>query len=309
MYRNLARNHLIKSKKGSSTVFFIIALTVIAAAASLVLDIGVIVLEKSKLSTSVDAAALAGAQELITDSTNVRNLVDTYILKNSGALKQVDVKVDLDSKTVEVTGIKTVENYFARIISKDEQDISATAKARVENIKSLSGVRPLAVVQQAFVYGQLYTLKEGAGDGTSGNYGAIALGGNGASTYRYNMLHGYSGTISVGDLIETEPGNMSGPTETSINYLIQNCSHAPPCTYEYYNRSCSRIIFVPIVDTLDIQGRQYVKVLGFGTFFLEGVTKESGQADVTGRFITYTAPGETSSEINDYGTYGIRLVK
>jgi len=300
---------MFRSKKGSSAVFFAIILGAIAGCAALAIDIGAVIAEKSRLSSAIDAAALAGAQELVTDASNTENIVNSYILKNSGALKQVNISIDTTAKTIEVKGTKTVEYYFAKILGSDMQDISAQAEAKVENIKSLSGVRPLAIVNQTFEYGKLYTLKEGAGDGTSGNYAAMALGGTGASLYRDNLLYGYGGTISVGDTIETETGNIAGTTETCINHLINDCTHTPQCTYTYYNKTCPRIIFVPIVNTLDINGRKHVKVLGFGTFFLEGVTRHSGQADVIGRFITYHANGETSSDINDYGTYGIRLVK
>jgi len=152
-------------------------------------------------------------------------------------------------------------------------------------------------------------LKEGAGDGTSGNYAAMDLGGSGASSYEEYLLNGYPGTLSVGDMILTETGNIKQKTITAINSLIHACYHSPSCTYTSYNKTCPRIIFVPVVNTLEVSGKKYVQVLGFGTFFLEGVTSSTGQADVIGRFITYHADGETSASINDYGTYGIRLIK
>ena len=107
----------------------------------------------------------------------------------------------------------------------------------------------------------------------------------------------------------TETGNIAGTTETSINQLIHQCNHTPECTYDYYNKNCPRIMFIPVVNTLQVNGKKYVKVLGFATFFVEGVTNHAGQADVVGRFITYFMEGETSSRIDDYGTYGIRLIK
>ncbi len=309
MKRPINFNIILKSSKGSSIVFFAITITLIAAVTALTVDIGAFVLEKAKLSSSVDAAALAGAQELVTNSGNTNNVVTDYLAKNIQGLKSTDIVIDESQKTVQVSGVKSVNGYFAKIIDVYNHDISSTAKAKVENIVSLRGARPLAVVQQTFSYGTLYTLKEGGGDGTTGNYAAIALGGTGGSVYRNNLMQGYGGTISVGDLIETETGNISGTTQTCINQLIQQCNHTPPCTYLSYNVHCSRIIFIPVVNTLSVNGRKYVQILGFATFFLEGVTTHGGQADVIGRFITYCMQGETSSIINDYGTYGIKLVK
>ena len=188
-------------------------------------------------------------------------------------------------------------------------NITATAIAKAETIKSMTGTRPLAVVQQTFEYGKQYTLKEGASDGISGNYAAMSLGDNGSNTYQDNILYGYAGVVTVGDLIPTQTGNMVINTVQSINTLINGCTHTPACTYDSYNSTCTRIISIPVVSTLDINGKKYVKVLGFATFFLEGVNNSGGHADIIGRFITYSAQGETSSAVNDYGTYGIRLVK
>lgn len=308
MIRTMSKN-LIKSNKGATVVLFAVIFTTIAVLAALTVDIGVLALEKSRLSAAVDSAALAGAQELIANSGNTQNMVLSYLQKNETVLKDINILVDTNNHSVEVKCVKNTNYYFAKTLGQNNQDISATAKAKIENIKSLKGARPLAVVQQTFTYGKLYTLKEGAGDGTSGNYAAISLGGAGAANYRDNILSGYGGTVSVGDIIDTETGNIAGTTETSITQLINSCNHTPPCTYQSYNKFCPRIIFIPIVNTLDVNGKKSVKVLGFGTFFLEGVTDRTGHADVIGRFITYSADGETSSTINDYGTYGIKLVK
>ncbi len=300
---------LLKSNKGTTFVFFAIILTVIVAFAALSVDVGVIAFEKSKLSNTVDSAALAGAQELVTNISNTRNLVSTYIGKNNSGLKENIITVNETERTVEVTSSKTVTNSFAKIFGNNSQDVFATAKARVENISALSGCRPIAVVKQTFIYGNIYTLKEGAGDGYSGNYAAISLGGSGGSVYENNLLNGYDGTIRVGDKIPTETGVIAKKTSDSIATLISRCTHTPPCTHTYYNKNCSRIIFIPVVDTLYVNGKKHIEVLGFATFFLEGAINSGGHTDIIGRFITYHAEGETSTEVNDYGTYGIRLVK
>ncbi|NJD03344.1 MAG: hypothetical protein FIA99_12300 [Ruminiclostridium sp.] len=303
------KNRMLQSEKGSSVVIFAISLAFIAGCAALTIDIGALVADKSKLSASVDAAALAGVQELITASGNELNIINDYMSKNIGAIKAVDTDISPGSKRITVTATKTAENYFLKMLGLSIGDIEATATAKADNITSLSGARPFAVVQQDFIYGQVYTLKEGGGDGTTGNYAAMALGGSGASVYGNNLLNGYSEMVSVGDTILTETGNIAGITQTNINQLIQQCDHTPVCTYNYYNPNCPKIVFIPVVNTLEINGKKYVTVLGFATFFLEGTVNHGGQTDIVGRFITYSMQGETSSEINDYGTYGIRLIK
>lgn len=300
---------VLKNQKGTSTVFFAMMLTVIVGFAAVSVDIGIISYEKARLSNTIDAAALAGVQELVANPTNTWNITNAYIDKNNSGLKEKSIIVDETERSVEVRGIKTVNNYFAKVFGKSTQDVEAVAKAKVENISAISGARPIAVVQQTFVYGNLYTLKEGAGDGYNGNYAAIALGGGGASIYENNLLYGYGGTIKIGDLIPTETGVIAKKTENAINTLVSGCTHNPICTHTYYNKNCSRIIFIPVVNTLEVNGKKHVKVLGFATFFLEGAVNSGGQTDITGRFITYQANGETSPDVNDYGTYGIKLVK
>lgn len=300
---------LLKSNKGTTFVFFALVLVVIVAFASLSVDIGVIAFEKAKLSNTVDAAALAGAQELVTDVLNTKNVVNDYIAKNNSGLKETTIIVSESERYVKVTSSKNVKNYFANVFGNSSQDVTSIAKAQVENISALSGCRPIAVVKQTFTYGNLYVLKEGASDGYSGNYAAIALGGSGGSVYESNLLNGYSGTIRIGDAIPTETGVIAKKTSDSIATLVSRCNHTPPCTYTYYNKNCSRIIFIPVVDTLYVSGKKYIKVLGFATFFLEGAVNSGGHTDIIGRFITYQAEGETSPTANDYGTYGIKLVK
>jgi hypothetical protein len=300
---------VLNNKKGSSMVFFAISLTTLICMAAFVADIGMVILEKSILSNSVDASALAGAQDLVANPDTAKYTADTYLSSNATNINSSNVIVDPVSRTIKVDASKSVGSYFAKIFGKDSFDIYSSAEARVENIKSLVGARPLAVIEQNFIYGNMYTLKDGAGDASSGNYAAIALGGTGNSNYRDKMLAGYNQTISVGDLIETETGNMAGTTETTINQLISQCDHVPKCTYDSYNPNCPRIIFIPVVDTLDISGRKYVKVQGFATFFLEAALNNGGHTEVTGRFITYDMQGEMSSDIKDFGTYGIKLTK
>ncbi len=295
----------LSSNKGSALITLSITLTILTVMCALVLDLGNVYAEKSKISKAADASVLAGAQELVTDSLNARNVTQDYILKNETGLKSTTIQIDPDNRGIQVQLIKNVNYFFAQIIGIKNHDVAATARARVENISALSGVRPIAVVQQTFTYGKLYTLKEGGGDGSAGNYAPISLGGSGSSNYEDNLTYGYPYTIKIGDVIMTETGNMAGSTQRAINQLISQSSD----TYDNYSINCPRVIFVPVVNTLTVNGKKAIKVLGFATFFLEGVTSANGQADVVGRFITYCMDGQTSSTAIDFGTYGIKLVQ
>lgn len=304
----------VKDEKGVSIVVFALALGAIVMIMALVMDIGMIGFEKARLSSAVDASALAGAQELISGVDQVESVSKKYAQDNIDALSSINVSVIGSDKIVQVTAEKYVDNYFSTVFGDSKTKISATANAKVENVTSMKGARPFAVIQQVFNYGDLYTLKEGAGDGISGNYCAIALGGNGVDIFRGNVLNGYSGTLSSGTFVQTETGNMSGTTSTCINQLINSCTDSPPCTYQSYNINCPRILSVPIVDSVDVNGKKCIQIVGFGTFFIEGTVDDGGHTDIVGRFITclkdVTVAGTVnSSSLNDFGTYTVRLVK
>jgi len=312
------KSHILKSEKGASSIIFALAFTFIIGMAAITIDIGQAMFEKSRLSTAVDSAALAGAQELISNSDNAVYMAESYIQKNLGAIKQVEVKVTGSEKTVEVKGVKTVNHFFARIFGIIEQDITAVAKARTGNIKSMSGVKPFAQFDQELIFGQQYTLKVSAGEGEVGNFNAISLGGTGTSSFLENLKNGYPGKINIyhgdeKDIIWTEPGVTVPPKlDDLINEMVSGCNHSPPCTIDYYNPDCPRIITIPIVVLAGeaLNGRSPLKVVGFATFFLEACKFKGQYTDVTGRFMKYNVQGEISGEFaEDYGTYGIQLIK
>lgn len=296
----------LKNNRGTSIVIFALALIMITGMAALVLDIGDIAMEKAILSNSVDSAALAAAFELVTNKSNASNIAAEYVKKNDSTLKSVTCTIDPDYRGIQVSATNNVKYYFANVFGFKNKDITSTAKARAENISALAGIRPIAVVQQTFTYGRLYTLKEGGGGGQNGNYAPIDLGGTGAQIYQNNLENGYNGTIRIGDIIYTETGDIAGPTNLAIQRLIGQCSD----TYTTYHLNCPRVIFLPVVNTLFVNGKKAIQVLGFATFFLEGVTvAPNGKADVIGRFITYCMDGETSTTASDFGTYSLKLVK
>ena len=305
---NISRH--IESEKGAATIIAALCMTVMLGVSALVIDVGVITYEKSRLSNAADAAALAGAQELINNKNNAYSIVNQYLEKNGvDPLNAEIVLSDSDTK-VSVTVNKDVNYYFARILGFDKANIKTKAVAICAPVIGVyEGIRPFAIEQQTLDFEQTYTLKEGGGGGSNGNYGALALNGNGASTYVNNIVNGYDGHLRVGDYVDTEPGNMSGPTSQGINTLINHCDHIPECTYIRYNTNCPRIITVIMVETLDVNGRRQVKVAGFAKFFLEGVEGQGNDSIVNGKFLKTIMTGELGDTQTDFGLKGVKLIQ
>lgn len=299
----------MKSEKGTAIVIFALGMTVVLGFCALVIDIGIVMLEKSRISNAVDAAALAGAQELINNKSNAYDVVNSYLKMNGvNPLNAEVVLLDSDTK-VSVTVKQDINYNFARILGLDKANLKITSVAECAPISGVNkGIRPFAIEQQPLDFGLTYTLKEGGGAGSNGNYGALALNGNGASNYKANIINGFNGHLKVGDFVYTEPGNMSGPTSQGINALISQCNHSPKCTFDKYDIDCPRIITVIMVDSLAVNGRSSVQIVGFAKFFLEGVAGNGNKSIVTGKFIKTIVTGELSETQTDYGLKGVRLI-
>jgi hypothetical protein len=235
-------------------------------------------------------------------------MVATEYAKLNGKAGDIVVPpIVLDDTQITVTIRRTVTLFFGKFFSLISKEITGTATAVNKVIYQISGVAPLAVEKQNFVYGKLYTLKDGGGAGSNGNYGALAFGGRGASNYRNNLKYGYDEKIHVGQWVDTEPGNMSGPTVEGVNYRI---SLDPAATFQTVNKNSPRVLTVPIVDSLDIKGRGEVQIVGFAAFFLEGVGGSGKDNYVTGRFLRKMTLGDTTegSEPVDFGLRCVKIV-
>lgn len=303
-------------EKGLALVLVAVAMTVILGFTALVVDVGSLYLTRSRLINACDAAALAAAREL--PGGNPESVAKEYLKRNNVDPAEAEITVSSDNKRITVRASRNVEYTFARVLGFTSQTVSAAATAEYGAVSSASGVAPFAVPEQELVYDKQYVLKEGAGKSVDdgfrihGNFGALALGGRGANNYKNNLKYGYDGIITIGDWVETEPGNMSGPTYDGVTYLLNQCTHN--CTPENYRPDCPRVIIVPIFDpsTLE-QGRDDVRIVGFGAFLLEGVEGRGNESTVTGTFLQMAPPPDVSYDIDpdapDYGLHATKLVE
>ncbi len=299
----------LKNESGTTIVIFTGMIVGILAFSALVTDIGYLMVERSRLKNTADAAALAAVREMTDNRSNAQAVAADYIQKNDRSTITSEISIPDTGYIATVKLNKDIFFFFARILGINETQISVQSTAKMAPVVAVRGLRPLTVQQQTFTFGQQYVLKEGAGDGTSGNYGAVALGGTGSDRYRDNIKYGYDSVIRIGDYIRTETGNMQGPTEEGINYLISQCSHYPECTHQKYELNCPRLIAIPVVNTLDVNGRKPIVVVGFASFFLEDYVDNGGHSEITGRFIETIVNAELGDAATDYGMRSIKLIE
>lgn len=321
------------TERGSIAILVALGMTVLLASCAMVVDIGLIYVQKAKLQNAVDAAALAGAQELPGDTSSANLVAQDYASKNG--VENIVTYFGAKNFKIVVSGQKTVPTAFARMWGIQSKQISASSAAMMVPPSSLSGAVPLSVQEQNFQYGELYTLKTGSGNQATGEiggqyygwFGPLDLSGGGASDYEASLTNNYQGDLSIGQIINTENGNMSGPTKRAIEKRLANDTKVPRNTFDNYERNAPEIIYVPIVKFLnsDQNAVYQVQITGFAAFFLEGVAGNGTDSIVTGRFIKTLIPSgktggtlaallkqvadmESGNSAIDYGLYAPKLV-
>lgn len=289
---------IVAEEKGNVTVLVAFAIVVIIGMAALALDVGIMYYNKACLVKAVDAAVLAGAQELPLSPSQAVSQAEFYASQNPVGSSQANFSVSSDKKTITGTAQLQIELYFARVLGFNTQELTATSKAHVSPVKSYAGIVPFGIKDQNYSFGQIVTLKQGAcNENISGWFGALRLGGNGADVYRDNIKYGYQEPVSVGDVLQVEPGNMSGPTSQGITYRIDGCTHSPDCSPSSFKEGCSRIVVVPMGYNNGRPGANgRFTVTGFAAFLITEYTGSGNENTVRGAFIRYVIPSNDAGD-------------
>jgi hypothetical protein len=303
-----------REEKGSAVIILTLAVSVLVGAAALVADIGVAYVKQQRLSVAADAAALAGGQELHLGAARARQAALRNAARNGINSEDIEVIVEGDSRTLSVRIATPMEKFFASVLGVGESGkLTAVARVTSATPTAIYGAAPLAVRKQEFEFGRTYTLKVGAGGDSGlgpGNFGALALGGNGANIYQKNLQYGFPGLIRIGDLVRTKPGNMSGPTRDALNFRL-NQPHAPQCDFSTIVSGCQRILLVPVVEppTEGSGGVNNLRVVGFAAFYVEQVPGQGRESYIRGRFVKIYRGGQESVVADGFGISAAKLVK
>lgn len=120
---------LFKEEDGAVVVIVALALVVLLGCMAMVVDAGVLYVNKAHLQNVADAAALAGAQEL-PDKGNAKEEAYEYGVLNGIVIDKNDITFDGEDK-IKVECKTNVPYFFARIWEDfDEAAVSASAKAK-----------------------------------------------------------------------------------------------------------------------------------------------------------------------------------
>lgn len=296
---------LAKAQQGSVIVLASLVLVALLSISALVIDGGSLYIARSRLQSAADAAALSGAQELTDSKQIVNQIVQQTLSDNHQAASLVDTDVQMNDR-ITVHLKTTVPLTFARIFGYAQADVRADATAIMQPMGQAIGAAPLGIDGSIpLEYGQTYSLKVDQTGEQYGDFGVLALGGPGAATYEDNLIQGYQAELKVGDILDTQTGNIAGKTRNGVQTRINESPYpaGPP-----YRRDDSRILLIPVYKPYHQTGNQLktVKVTGFAYFYITA-PMDAKDTSIHGVFIRRTGRGHYKSGALDRGAYAIRL--
>lgn len=300
---------ILKEEKGSVVILVTLFMIVLLGMMALVVDVGMAYAERTKLQNVVDAAALAGVQNLPQEH-QARSMATFYAERNGVPVEDLVIEISADKKSIQVSARKLLISFFARVLTNETGYVGAQAVARSGVISAIGGLAPLAIEEDEFAYGQLVELKFGAGGSTGGNFGPLDLGekGGGASDYREYLKKGYEGVLAVGDKVWTETGNMSGPTKKAIEYRFEAICCCDIGSFDF-SSSCPRILIVPMYAGNISSGKTQITITGFAAFHVEEIPGSGNKSIIRGRFAQMITEGRVSAQATCFGLGGVQLSK
>ncbi len=327
-------NRLVhRPQRGQILLMSALLLPVLLGMTAVAVDLGSYADDRRSVQNAADAIALAAAQDLCnpnpadcSNTTTALATASTYAQKNgiNPATMTVTFLGGNTAPKVRVSISHPHQFAFIRVLGVSSQNVGASAAAIKTTPGGVGGLMPWSVlqsVQQAATPGQSVVIKYDARNPTTGNFGAIALDGTGASTYLTTIQNGSTSVVCAlgvpncttvspqcsGSTCPTEPGNIIGPTRNGVDYRIANtdpsCSSFDqtfqgPVNGKYQlNSQCNpwvagskpslRVILIPVINSL-CNGRCSITILGFAMFYLEGYGPggcTGNNCEISGRFV------------------------
>ena len=300
---------LCKEQNGMAKILVGLSMFMIIGFTAFVVDAGSLYFEKSSLQKSLDAAVLGGAQLLKVSEENAREVAINLAAQNGFTVIESEVIIGEDF--IEIENTVNRELFFARVLGFDNADVSAIARAElVQTLVEGDGIIPVALEKGEYEKGAPYTMHFQPGNGKNkpegGNFGFLGIDGNGGDVLREAIKNGSRRAVFE-EYEWTEPGLMWGPVRDGFQYRIDQDKGKAHCqTYETADNTCSRVVTVPIVEEFIDGGKNKVRIIGFASFWIESPIK---QHEIKGRFIDSVEGGTFGEEGEDFGIYGVKLVK
>jgi Flp pilus assembly protein TadG len=297
----------LRNESGQAVLLTVLFLVVLIGAAALTTDVGAWYRQQRQAQATADAAALAGAQVLPSDTVQAQVLADQYATSNGGGVPAGGITLRSDfepNDTVVVRVRKDVPSFFANVFSIDHATVTATAAARADVPEQVQGAAPIVV-------NKLHPLLSGPGCpcfkqtttlplGKTGAPGAFALvdlnGGSNANGDLADWIqNGFDGYLQLGDYL----------SNTGAQFSSNNVQSA------LSDRIGTELLF-PVYDKLSGNGSGAAyEVIGWVAFHLTSFDVQGNGGDLSGWFTKVIWNGiqsSTDKHLPDFGVYSVQLV-
>jgi hypothetical protein len=303
----------LRREDGQVTVLTAVFIVVLLGMAGFVLDVGSWFRQQRAVQTTVDSAALAGAQALPGNPVNANALATTFAGKNGGV---AGLNVTISTKwkpndMISVTQTQPGEGFFSKLFGVDTVSLSAKASAITEIPGAARWVAPIVVnIKHPQLSGPgcpCFNVPTTLPLGKTGAPGAFTLidldntdntGTVGASTVANWIVQGYDKYLPLG-------GYFSDPGAKWNNSSIQGAMQA---------RYATDLLF-PVYDQLVDQGSNAeYHVIGWAGFHLTNAYADGTSGTLSGYFTKVIweglidQSGPKDPEIPDLGVYSVALV-
>ena len=285
-------------------VLYAVGLVAVCGAIGLSTDVAIEYVNWQAVQKGADAAALAGANYLAgtgftykstpaagCSGDDAQKAACTYAVNNglpSGANLAV---TEPTASTVKVFAHRTTLPYqFGRVVGLKTYDVSATAiatePAPVGRVPT--GLFPVGLnckkpcnlnnmdPGQSVTFGQKF-----AGGLSPGNWEWLALDASGGKTLQTTIENGATKEFSVGDMVNTKPGETKGPIDKALTNRLSKCPALTPdpCSNGGNPTNIPKddpcLVIVPAVDFTNINGNGNTPIEGFAQIYLEGTNNET----------------------------------
>jgi len=305
-------------ERGQIAVIACFVLIVVMGMMAFVIDTGSLYQTRRDLQTVADSAAFAGVQELPENPDLAIQRAIEYAALNNLTIASSDVTISqtyVNNDTITVTAINpNAQLYFAGFLGQNSVSVGASATAIIGSPSEVTDTVPWGFTNPTYTPGVEYTLKYGSPpDLAGGSFGGLAIGGNGASTYRTNIIEGCTIPLSIGMWVDAKTGNMAGPTAQGANNRIYDQPNNQFDTFDTLvehvgsvyklKQQDSQFIIVPWVSPFP-GGSHPVQILGF----LQFVITYSNGSVIKGTFID-KAFIESTQDINPIDSSGLRVIR
>ena len=306
----------LKSERGQAFVLAAVAMVMCMGMAALVLDVGNWFRDKRRLQGTVDAAALAGAQQLPDDSAGAQSQALSYANKNGGDVAGANIVITSQyqaNDTISVSGQRNDPGIFSKVIAIPGANITAKATARVGPPAQALHVAPMVVYcGHSLIQNcnnnhtpqfNVPTTMDYDPMGAPGAFGMLNLDGEngtiGSSTEADWITDGFDKYLGLGKY-KSDPG---------AKFSSQNVQGA-------LDDRIGTVLLFPVFKTLDGTGQnaQY-DIIGWIGFYLQSYDVHGNNATLHGYFTEYIAQGILSTTgggggpSSSFGVKSIQLIE